>query len=328
MDIIVKTIKRTSIKDKFKNKKGELLKLGIILLIAVLIIYSLGKEVKGIDVEKTLYILKELDINSIFILIIMGSLSFVFTASYDFTVSRYFDFNLKLSKVIAIGWISNSINNITGMGGIGGAGIRTLLYTRSGVPFKKAVNANFYIILSTMTGLSTMILLGFLGIFNFSSLLGERRLYSVIMVLIVLYLPLYFLLNKMKFIKERVLRNHVEAHYRLKLFLYSASLGEWVSVSLFFAMIIGNLSPDLPVKSIMGVYFVSIALGLASFLPGAVGSFDFAALLGLKLIGAQYENALAGIILFRVFYYLVPWIVAMVLMAAAFLRKRLIKYNI
>jgi uncharacterized membrane protein YbhN (UPF0104 family) len=62
------------------------------------------------------------------------------------------------------------------------------------------------------------------------------------------------------------------------------------------------------------VIFVSATLlGFASHSPGGLGVFDAAMLVGLWQM--DKEELLAGMLLFRVLYYLVPFVVSVVVLA-------------
>ncbi len=53
--------------------------------------------------------------------------------------------------------------------------------------------------------------------------------------------------------------------------------------------------------------------GLISFIPGGIGSFDLIAIVGLKEMGYSANSALSITILFRLYYFIVPWIIGVIL---------------
>ncbi len=66
----------------------------------------------------------------------------------------------------------------------------------------------------------------------------------------------------------------------------------------------------------MAVIFVSATLlGFASHAPGGLGVFDAAMLVALWQF--DREDLLAGLLLFRVLYYLVPFAIALVILGCA-----------
>ncbi|MBY0381190.1 MAG: lysylphosphatidylglycerol synthase domain-containing protein [Xanthobacteraceae bacterium] len=79
------------------------------------------------------------------------------------------------------------------------------------------------------------------------------------------------------------------------------------------------LMPDEPYVGyvVVAVIFVSATLlGFASHSPGGLGVFDAAMLYGIMHFDRQFdkEELLAGMLLFRVLYYLVPFVISVILL--------------
>jgi glycosyltransferase 2 family protein len=77
--------------------------------------------------------------------------------------------------------------------------------------------------------------------------------------------------------------------------------------------------PDEPYVGfvVVAVIFVSATLlGFASHSPGGLGVFDAAMLYGILHFDKQFdkEELLAGMLLFRVLYYLVPFVISVILL--------------
>ena len=84
----------------------------------------------------------------------------------------------------------------------------------------------------------------------------------------------------------------------------------------FCALAMYVLTPDEPNLGfvVVAVIFVSATLlGFASHSPGGLGVFDAAMLVGLWQL--DREDLLAGMLLFRVLYYLVPFILSVILLS-------------
>jgi uncharacterized membrane protein YbhN (UPF0104 family) len=83
----------------------------------------------------------------------------------------------------------------------------------------------------------------------------------------------------------------------------------------FCALAMYILVPDEPHVGfvIVAVIFVSATLlGFASHSPGGLGVFDAAMLVGLFQF--DKEELLAGMLLFRILYYLVPFVISVILL--------------
>lgn len=85
----------------------------------------------------------------------------------------------------------------------------------------------------------------------------------------------------------------------------------------FCALAMYMLVPDEPHLGfiVVAVVFVSATLlGFASHSPGGLGVFDAAMLVGLKQM--DREELLAGMLLFRLLYYIAPFLISVVLLTA------------
>ena len=85
----------------------------------------------------------------------------------------------------------------------------------------------------------------------------------------------------------------------------------------FCALAMYILVPDEPYVGfvVVAVIFVSATLlGFASHSPGGLGVFDAAMLVGLFQF--DKEELLAGMLLFRVLYYIVPFVISVILLSA------------
>jgi hypothetical protein len=83
----------------------------------------------------------------------------------------------------------------------------------------------------------------------------------------------------------------------------------------FCALAMYVLVPDEPNLGfvVVAVIFVSATLlGFASHSPGGLGVFDAAMLVGLWQM--DREDLLAGMLLFRVLYYLAPFVISVILL--------------
>ena len=302
---------------KFKNKanldKRKVLKISVILLVSLILIYAFKEEIKSINFPETLKVLRSFENITIIIMLVLGMISISFITLYDLTINRFLSLKLSFLEVFKIGWISGSINNFVGLGGLVGAGLRTFLYEKEGVDKKTAIKSNIYIVLSNITGLSLLILLGFFKLYDFSSLLTSNKWYYIVLVGFILYLPLYFLVDKIPILKKKFSKGEESLPVRFKLMMVASSTLDWLAATMYFSGIILFFSKGLPLRGIIPVYLISICIGIISFLPGGLGSFDISAFSGLRLLGATSENALAGILIYRLFYYVIPWVFSMLI---------------
>ena len=91
-----------------------------------------------------------------------------------------------------------------------------------------------------------------------------------------------------------------------------ASLDVAVTAAIFYALL--PVTPGLTYLHFLAVYLASYSAGLVTSLPGGIGVFDTAMLLGLE----RYLSApqiLGGILVFRLYYYVIPLFLAGTLFA-------------
>jgi uncharacterized membrane protein YbhN (UPF0104 family) len=72
--------------------------------------------------------------------------------------------------------------------------------------------------------------------------------------------------------------------------------------------------PNIGFVTLMVVFVSATMLGFASHAPGGLGVFDAAMLVALWQF--QKEDLVAGLLLFRVLYYLVPFVIALTILGA------------
>ena len=71
--------------------------------------------------------------------------------------------------------------------------------------------------------------------------------------------------------------------------------------------------PSIDFISVAVIFVSATLLGFASHSPGGLGVFDAAMLVGLAAL--DREQLLAGIVLFRLLYYLTPFFLSVILLA-------------
>jgi len=299
--------KKLSFKEITEGSKGKILKWIFASVILIMLIYEFKEEISKINFLQTLKILRQFDDSTIVLIFLCGVAAISFTTLYDFSVNKYFSLGVGFRKMFEISWISNSINMFIGMGGLAGMSVRSLLYKKESIETKKIIKSNGYILISNITGLSVLILLGILGAFNFNQFLGERKLYFLVLAAFALYLPLYFFMDKIPVLREKIFEDNEPVTFKFKITMICSSTADWVAAAAFFCLVNICFSRDISVMNLVPLYVIGITVGIISFLPSGIGTFDLTVLAGLKQLGASSENALAALLIYRLFYYILPW---------------------
>ena len=84
---------------------------------------------------------------------------------------------------------------------------------------------------------------------------------------------------------------------------------EWTGVLITFISIGYLLDVPIPLIDIVPLYVAASIIGIASMIPGALGSFDVMMILGLSNLGVDREIIVLWLLLYRLFYYIIPFLI-------------------
>lgn len=305
---------------KFLKKNLELIKkvFSIVFVIAFLIFTA--TEIRNINFKEYHRLFSSLPYLKKFSLVFFGLIAFLFSVQYDFILAKYFNIELDKKKVFKISFITQSFNNFISFGGITGTKLRSDMLIKEGVESKKAIKISTAVLISGLLGLFFLILPTLLLVKNIS------RKYIYILALFFLYIPFYFLFGKIKvkkfekFIDENSPYSFLDTKVKIKLLL--ASILDWAVVSMYFSFIIKMINPEMPFFKSIFVYIIAEVVALISFIPGGIGSFDLTVFLLFKDLGYESNNILVSILLFRITFYLIPWIIGIILYVFTQLKEK------
>lgn len=93
---------------------------------------------------------------------------------------------------------------------------------------------------------------------------------------------------------------------RLEAFVVVSSILEWLGVTLFFVATGALLQIQVNLLAVIPLYIVAQIIGVLSMIPGALGSFDVIMMFELVNLGVPRTSVIVWLLMFRVFYYVVP----------------------
>ncbi|MEQ9450257.1 MAG: phosphatidylglycerol lysyltransferase domain-containing protein [Pseudomonadales bacterium] len=208
--------------------------------------------------------------------------------------------------VFAFAW-----SNLISIGGLAGPAIRFFAYRRVGlsdIEVAQGVGTHYVANIFGLVGwlLAAYIPLQFLGV-DLGFVIHAAIALSICIVL-------GFLLARFAPALNRVLKKIspeselVALQGRLPL-LGLVSFCEWTFTYLAFACVARAVLGDVAVLDLVVVYFPGIFAGLVSMVPAGVGVADA---IWLQLLSADHplNNAGAVAVLYRVIYYVIPWLIA------------------
>ncbi|QHW29571.1 bifunctional lysylphosphatidylglycerol flippase/synthetase MprF [Paenibacillus rhizovicinus] len=279
-------------------------------------IYWEGKnEFQRIDWAGTLHTLHHMQPATVLFLFGTALIAVAAVSVYDFVLRRHFRIPISLWDTFRYAWIANTSNSVIGFSGIAGAAFRTFFYRKRKVPMQTITASIAFLSTITITGLS---LLSWAGIFDILPMQMVIRVHPWTIFAVwgtALYLPAYVVLQRTAFYAKWLNRNLPRMNGATITASISASLLEWACAGICFWLIGTCLLPGLSPADALGIYTVSAITGLLTMAPGGIGGFDLTALLGLQQLGYPADKTAAVLVLFRLLYYLFPWMIGLIVAA-------------
>ena len=290
----------------FLKKYQNILKgiLFITILILVLTeLFHIGKTISFSVVKKIIEHLSHLQVFGLFI---FGIIAVSPMMLYDYILTKELGKKISVGKLIENSWTINSLNNLIGFAGIVDVGLRYSYFSekeKEGQTMQSISKVMPYF----MSGLSLLSLLSVFSIF-LSHKNDTLKPYSFVLIIASLILPILLILST---------RKNMDYFGNLsgkKMFaLILTSLLDWSFVSIFFFYVGKTLGYDISLINILPLYFISICIGMVSMIPGSLGSFDLMMIGGLLHLSINHNEAASWLLLFRIFYYIVPFFIGLIL---------------
>lgn len=284
------------------QKRLTLIKGVFLLSVLLLVIRELGRighEISGAQLRAAL---GNLDVNTSILLAVVGFIAVLPMLVYDFTIVEFLPGHFSTGYIIRSGWVTNTFTNLAGMGGLLGASLRANFYSASASK-KQVLYAISKIALFLLAGLSLSCWVALVMLFGFD--IGTPyRGYWFWLLGGGLYFPVLFLFTRFndgEFFQDLT--------WTRELRLIIGSSLEWGSCALFFLLIGWALRLPLDFAAVFPMFVVASVAGVVSMIPGGLGSFDVFMIFGLGLLGVGRADAVGWLLLYRLFYYLLPFCV-------------------
>lgn len=285
------------------EKYSKIIKLVFITSVLIFVVHALGSFFKTVQWHQVGVGLANLSWANLIILLVTGCIAVIPMLGYDFAIIHFLPGKFKRSYIIRCGWITNTLTNIAGFGGILGATLRAYFY-RENATKKDILLAISKIAVFLLSGLSILCWVALIIMFGFHDG-GHFNQYSIWLIGGGLYFPVVFyftMINDNKLFKE--------VTPKLEGFIVGSSTLEWLFVALFFLLVGWCLGVRENLINVLPLYAVAQVLGVLSMIPGALGSFDVMMIFELSLLGVPRTTIVIWLLLFRIFYYIVPLILA------------------
>lgn len=290
----------------FLKKYQNIIKGILFITILILVLTELFHIRKTISFSVVKKIIEHLSPIQVFSLFIFGIIAVSPMMLYDYILTKELGKKISVGKLIENSWTINSLNNLIGFAGIVDVGLRYSYFSEKEKE-GKTMQSISKVMPYFMSGLSLLSLLSVFSIF-LSHKNDTLKPYSFVLIIASLILPILLILST---------RKNMDYFGNLsgkKMFaLILTSLLDWSFVSIFFFYVGKNLGYDISLINILPLYFISICIGMVSMIPGSLGSFDLMMIGGLLHLSINHNEAASWLLLFRIFYYIVPFFIGLIL---------------
>lgn len=289
------------------KNKSKYFKLIFVISVCVLVINEITVLLKTLSYQQLETILTNLPLTHILAMFVIGLVAVTPMLLYDFVLTDMLPNKFSRTYIIKTSWIINTLNNICGFGGLISIGLRSQLYGKKASK-KQNLQSLSSILVFLLAGLSICCLLS-LVVFLVWGVDPYQQQYIIWLVGGALYFPLVF---GFTYLQKHNLFATLTAKRKTTLIL--ASFLEWIGVLTCFLFIGFLMGLKFDPLRLMPLYIAASVIGMVSMLPGALGSFDIIMILSLSSMGIGKETAVAWLLLYRLFYYFIPFLIGLVLL--------------
>lgn len=279
--------------------------IGFILLFVLSQVLKIASDINYQELKSSLFSQSPI---AVILMFVLGLIAVLPMMLYDFTIVKLLPGEFSWMHIFKAGWITNTFTNIGGFGGFLGASLRATFFGKD-ASHKEIILAISKIALFLLSGLSIYSLIGLisLAIPNYATnfqdywpwLLGGAS-----------YFPIVFIFTK---IKSKTLFEDLPL--RRELVLIGASILEWGSALGFFIVIGYLLQEPVNLVDIFPIFIIASIIGIVSMVPGGIGTFDVFMIYGLGQIGVSKELAVVWLLFYRIFYYIIPFLIGILFFA-------------
>ncbi|PYB73899.1 bifunctional lysylphosphatidylglycerol flippase/synthetase MprF [Rhizobium wuzhouense] len=280
-------------------------------------IYRLTEEVTYADVVNGL---RTTSPGSIALAILFTALSFATLCLYDLNALAHIGRRRPWPEVALTAFSAYAVGNVAGFGALSGGAIRYRAYSRAGLSPDDIGRIIAFVTVSFSIGLVLVTALTLLPVAGeIAPLIGLSQNVLVagdIVVLVVLAILLLMASGNGVTIGGRRLRL-ADSKTMSRQFIVTV-LDVAFSASVLYALL--PAAADISWPTFFAIYAVAIGVGVISHVPAGIGVFEtvMVAALGSHL---GTEAVLASLVAYRLIYYVLPLIVAIILVTVAELRQ-------
>ena len=294
---------------KFRKEQiFQVLKVGFPLLLLFLAIFEIQKSISGMDVNLLRNEVSQLHPLELLLILVISICAITPMFLYDVILIKLLGIQMKARKLIRHSFIVNTFSNLIGFGGLVGLMLRNYFYSKYKEDKQGILKSIASVTLFYLTGISLLSWIILICFRNFP-LLNETKWLFIAVFLVSLYLPvfiiIYALQNRRK--KNSLLNSEIATK------LVGVSLVEWLAVFTVIWFLTIVLKIPIELSALIPVFLIASCAGIISMIPGGIGSFDLVFLWGTQSLGILDEKVLVLLILYRMGYFIVPFLFSVLL---------------
>ncbi|MDY3117934.1 MAG: bifunctional lysylphosphatidylglycerol flippase/synthetase MprF [Peptoniphilus sp.] len=273
-----------------------------ILSVFILVVVEFKILSKEISYDKVASAFQGLSPAAIALMFVVGILSVLPMVNYDVIFNRLIENEEDKRYIFETSYTINTMNNLIGFGGLINMGLRHYFYGRKKDKLemvKVVLETYFYYLI----GISLLCLLALCYLYFHRD--SMAMVYLPWLIGGVLYSPAVLLFSNRKKEEKKRVPHWAQAQLLL------TSLLEWLGAIGTFLLIGRAMGLSFHVTEVFTIVVGTNLIGMVSLMPGGLGSFDLMTLVGLGNLGLGYENVLAWLLLYRLFYYVVPFTIGL-----------------
>jgi phosphatidylglycerol lysyltransferase len=261
------------------------------------------EEVRKIDLLSVRGILHGAPADLVLAMLLFTGFNLALAGLYDVAALGPLDRPPRVENRWGVGVITFAWSNFLTLGPLAGPALRLWLYKPLGVAGRRAHSALSAILVSFSLGLLAWCAVAAVPLpAGLDTLAGRLALGALALGLTAASLTLLRRLPGL----PRIFREWEGGSTALA----SIALADWLLAWLVFHWAVFGMRAGVPATLSLGAFFLGQLIGLASLIPGGLASADAYWLLTLGQAAGGHDRLLASLILYRVIYYLVPWIFA------------------
>ncbi|MFS0644518.1 bifunctional lysylphosphatidylglycerol flippase/synthetase MprF [Siminovitchia sp. 179-K 8D1 HS] len=287
------------------NKGLQILKIIFPLFLLILAGFEIQRFAKGLDYGMLQREMSQIQMIDMALVLLVVACAIIPMFFYDSIIINTLGLDVPKKQFMKRSLIANAFSNLLGFGGLIGLMIRTYFYESQKIPRKRLLTTIASVSLFYLTGISLLSWVIIAGYRDIPLLVNTKWLYLAVLA-VGIYLPvLLFVLNRNK--KDIIL--DIPTRFNLVI----VSLCEWGGIFLVISFLAKILHIDIGFHDLFSIFIVACCAGIISMIPGGLGSFDLVFIWGTDYLGIQDEKVLVLLMLYRIGYFFIPFIISVIL---------------